>query len=1001
MSDRLVDQQNDQSNKTISEKSSYESFKTPTKPIQDYKKSLFDPLEDLGDSQSDVEFAFDNDLEDCNVEIKQNGNISVDTSSESSPPWITSLFQSVLQSPSDSQSEDLMSISMNDLSVNPCSEFVSNVLNDQAKFSQIKNDASLSHTYSTGPKMSPELDTSCFETATNEDEIQQYALVHSNAKISGTDSDFTNLDQPLSYRSDSSPFDFKQQKAERAQVYSNPSGAINLTVPNPTDVSRSLHDITGVTNDFQDGAFQSTEGQNLSFSLTSQKKLALSYSLEKPKSKKQDTESISHIHSTSYDNSAKDYALPNSFSSPEVKYTQNSPRKFIGKSSGLSESFKTGFPPSKIWGRNTSHSRMERFESLKTSGNTTSSIEMNPSVPANNKINEEKKNIISHHASIIHDSSTQKTNNGPFDGISQQFSRDQINRYNYNSTQEAAIGFSHAANMQSINNINNPKYNHLSSLAKDRWVKYNGFWNNTERNPAESYDFDRFRLANNYTFEQPQIKQNASQNLNFWNRNSEFMNTSTSAFHSQINELHDALEQRFSSIPRIMPFGPNPYQSAFSIEKKPSIVASLDPVEKELAALRFNNEMMGTGPNPAHNGLSNMQGIAPINLSDTMNNTNGNFSTNDSVNSFLEAHTIKRLNLYNEHHNMNASNGVQAIPINQKSDNLVTRGEFNPEPVSFTNDIFYNIPTNDTINYRRLLEKSVTCNWRVIVNRIVRDNNQQASIFLQQKLKISNSQQRNLIIDSISEFSFELMVNRFGNFLIQRCLEYSNKEQIEKLTESIKGHVCTLSMDPFGCHVIQKVLDCVEETMKADIVQELLNNIATTMVHRYSCHVWQKLFELRWEGPAPNFMSSVNAQLKGMWAEVALEETGSLVVQNIFENCFEDDKRPCILEIIKNIDMVIKGQWGNWVIQHMIECASEPYKEQVISIIINNSAIYSVDQYASKVVEKLLKMGNKTIIQRFLDKVTEKNGRPRIPLIDSRTRITNALIMLYKNQLTF
>jgi hypothetical protein len=27
-----------------------------------------------------------------------------------------------------------------------------------------------------------------------------------------------------------------------------------------------------------------------------------------------------------------------------------------------------------------------------------------------------------------------------------------------------------------------------------------------------------------------------------------------------------------------------------------------------------------------------------------------------------------------------------------------------------------------------------------------------------------------------------------------------------------------------------------------------------------------------------------------MWHEVALGETGSLVVQNIFENCLEDDK---------------------------------------------------------------------------------------------------------------
>lgn len=57
-----------------------------------------------------------------------------------------------------------------------------------------------------------------------------------------------------------------------------------------------------------------------------------------------------------------------------------------------------------------------------------------------------------------------------------------------------------------------------------------------------------------------------------------------------------------------------------------------------------------------------------------------------------------------------------------------------------------------------------------------------------------------------------------------------------------------------------------------------------------ACHVWQKLFELRWTESPPQIMKYVNEALRGMWHEVALGETGSLVVQNIFENCLEEDK---------------------------------------------------------------------------------------------------------------
>ena len=46
----------------------------------------------------------------------------------------------------------------------------------------------------------------------------------------------------------------------------------------------------------------------------------------------------------------------------------------------------------------------------------------------------------------------------------------------------------------------------------------------------------------------------------------------------------------------------------------------------------------------------------------------------------------------------------------------------------------------EPLNYRRLLDRSVTCNWKYIVDKIVCNNDQQASIFLQQKLKYLESQ---------------------------------------------------------------------------------------------------------------------------------------------------------------------------------------------------------------------------------------------------------------------
>ena len=209
------------------------------------------------------------------------------------------------------------------------------------------------------------------------------------------------------------------------------------------------------------------------------------------------------------------------------------------------------------------------------------------------------------------------------------------------------------------------------------------------------------------------------------------------------------------------------------------------------------------------------------------------------------------------------------------------------------------MPPIEPINYRRLLERGMNFDWKYLVEKIVCNNDQQASIFLQQKIKIGSSDQKFEIIQAIVAKAYSLMINRFGNFLIQRCFEHGTAEQIVGIAQAIRGNTLALSMDAFGCHVVQKAFDYVPEEYKATMVHELLRRIPETVIHRYACHVWQKLFELRWSDSPPQIMRYVNEALRGMWHEVALGETGSLVVQNIFENCLEEDKvrRPYTLQL--------------------------------------------------------------------------------------------------------
>ncbi|BFZ56106.1 hypothetical protein PYCC9005_003148 [Savitreella phatthalungensis] len=276
--------------------------------------------------------------------------------------------------------------------------------------------------------------------------------------------------------------------------------------------------------------------------------------------------------------------------------------------------------------------------------------------------------------------------------------------------------------------------------------------------------------------------------------------------------------------------------------------------------------------------------------------------------------------------------------------------------------------------------------WLYFVERVINQNDQPASVALQQRLKTALPEQKNDIFRAIFSRVLLLITNRFGNFLIQRCFEHGNSEHIHDLGEIICENVVSLACDAFGCHVVQKALDNVSDHQKRRIVTGLSEDISGTITHRHACHVWQKLFEIRWDDPVPVFMQGINRELAGLWQDVALSETGSLVVQNIFENCTKEDALPSRLEILESVDAIIRGQWGNWVIQHIIEHGPDTDREHVLKVVFARTVEYSTDQFASKVLEKAIKANAPGMIARYLEAITtvpaNNRGRPRLPLID-------------------
>jgi pumilio RNA-binding family len=86
---------------------------------------------------------------------------------------------------------------------------------------------------------------------------------------------------------------------------------------------------------------------------------------------------------------------------------------------------------------------------------------------------------------------------------------------------------------------------------------------------------------------------------------------------------------------------------------------------------------------------------------------------------------------------------------------------------------------------------------------------------------------------------------------------------------------------------------------------------------------------------------------------------GCRVLQRILEHCIEPKKIRALDEISKCHRPLLDDQYGNYVIQHVLQYGRTSDRDSILHIVIESGLLkLSKQKFASNVVEKLLKFGS-------------------------------------------
>ncbi|BGP21046.1 meiotic PUF protein 1 [Rhodosporidiobolus nylandii] len=281
----------------------------------------------------------------------------------------------------------------------------------------------------------------------------------------------------------------------------------------------------------------------------------------------------------------------------------------------------------------------------------------------------------------------------------------------------------------------------------------------------------------------------------------------------------------------------------------------------------------------------------------------------------------------------------------------------------------------EQLNYRVLLESDSDIDSEAFVRRILRNNDQQCSLFLQQRVRTTTPERKQQLFEAVGQHVLDLGFSKFGNFLVSRCLEAGDLALAKSFEATLTSHFLELSLDPFGCHVVQKLLDCGDSATKDRVIEELMPH-PTTLMQKNSGHVWNRILTTR---NPPMFYRRLAEMGEGTWADVVKDDGGSLIVQHMLEDWTEAHMSGVAREVLAKADEVATSPCGSFVLSHLIDRNALPFAAKLMQ----SASQLALDNFGAKMIDKCLRTGRvpSQVVSSFVDSLVEKSGESSPPLV--------------------
>ena len=198
-----------------------------------------------------------------------------------------------------------------------------------------------------------------------------------------------------------------------------------------------------------------------------------------------------------------------------------------------------------------------------------------------------------------------------------------------------------------------------------------------------------------------------------------------------------------------------------------------------------------------------------------------------------------------------------------------------------------------------------------------------------------------------------------GNHIVQRFIELL-PNRIDEIITILRPQVVELGVDNCGCRVVQKLFDQISIDRLRPLVEEVLTRATTLAKNQYGNYVVQSILK----SGERRYVSELIRSFTGHFYEFSVHKFASNVIEKCIRGATPEQREQIFEEVIGDgtgyksdkILQLIKDQFGNYVIQRIIEFGTEDQQNAIYNVVCEAYDELITVNYAKHVISRLEKL---------------------------------------------